>query len=61
MEPNTWTNHGILPVPNDTDAYNVIDPNLLIANNGTAFYLTFDSYKDGIFQLQLEDPLTIEP
>jgi hypothetical protein len=66
MEPGTWTDHGVLPLPihnikgSDPD-YNLIDANLLTNANDTYFHLSFGSYFDGIYQIRLSSPLEIAP
>ena len=70
MEPGTWTDHGILPLPvHNTDPptnflgidYNLIDANLLVVDQGSEFYLSLGSYFDGLYQIRMKDPLTIMP
>ncbi|KAI9734351.1 MAG: hypothetical protein M1834_002457 [Cirrosporium novae-zelandiae] len=57
LDPGSWTDGGSLGIPQDT-AYNLIDPNLLSVNFGDSYQLTFGSYWDDIYQVQLSDPPT---
>ena len=40
MDPSTWTDHGQVIASSTGDAYNAIDPNLVIDEDGTPL-LTF--------------------
>lgn len=59
MDSGTWTDHGSVGFPTSTD-YNLIDPNLLIVNYGEAYYMSFGSFWDDIYQIEMADPLTIK-
>ena len=55
LELGSWKDHGsigILPDPK----YNRIDPNLFRYNEDSAYYLSFGSYWDNIFQVEMDDP-----
>ncbi|KAJ5721567.1 arabinan endo-1-5-alpha-L-arabinosidase C [Penicillium malachiteum] len=56
MEPGSWTDHGIIGLPANTD-YNRIDPNWI--NIGGTQYLQFGSYWQDIFQVKLESALEV--
>lgn len=58
MDSGTWVDHGALDIPSSAD-YNLIDPNLF-TQDGSSFLLTFGSYWDGIYQIPMSDPSTIE-
>ena len=59
MDSGTWTDHGSIGLPTSKD-YNLIDPNLLIVNYGEAYYMSFGSFWDDIYQIEMADPLTIK-
>ncbi|GAA6000300.1 arabinan endo-1,5-alpha-L-arabinosidase [Rhodotorula paludigena] len=54
--PGTWTDGGKVLETSEDDRYNAIDPNLIILPSGE-WYLTFGSYWQGLFTVQL-DPNT---
>ncbi|GJN87652.1 hypothetical protein Rhopal_000607-T1 [Rhodotorula paludigena] len=54
--PGTWTDGGKVLETTENDQYNAIDPNLIILPSGE-WYLTFGSYWQGLFTVQL-DPST---
>jgi arabinan endo-1,5-alpha-L-arabinosidase len=63
METNSWTIQGNLSIPASPD-YNLIDPNLLVVSlNSTSsdptYLLSFGSYWQDIFQIELENPLKV--
>lgn len=59
LTPGSWTDHGSIGIPKSS-AYNKIDPNLIISDNGDPL-LTFGSYWHDLYQVQLSrPPLTIQ-
>lgn len=57
MDIGTWTDLGATGVSSDkTKRFNAIDPNL-ISVNGT-YHMTFGSFWDGIYQVQMNSPPT---
>ena len=59
MESGTWTDYGSLEIPQSSN-YNLIDPNLLIVNYGTSFQLSFGSFWNDIYQIEMENPLVLK-
>ena len=59
LEPDSWTDHGILILPS-SPRYNLIDPNLIHESPDSPYYLSFGSAWDGIFQTELTSPPTTE-
>ncbi|KAH9940032.1 glycoside hydrolase family 43 protein [Epithele typhae] len=57
MELGTWTDHGAVITSQTGDVYNAIDPNLLVASDGT-FHLSFGSYWQCVFQVPLSNVST---
>lgn len=60
MDVGTWTDHGSLGIM-QSSAYNLIDPNLLTVDFGASYILSFGSFWNDIYQIQLSDPLTVAP
>jgi arabinan endo-1,5-alpha-L-arabinosidase len=58
-DPGSWTDHGLVIDSAPGDAYNAIDPNLLVDTGGN-WWLSFGSWSDGIFMVSL-DPTTGKP
>ncbi|OCH91227.1 glycoside hydrolase family 43 protein [Obba rivulosa] len=56
MDPGTWTDHGQVFGSTTGDLYNAIDPNLSIDESGRPV-LTFGSFWDDLFQVNLADDL----
>ena len=59
MDSGTWTDLGSIGIPQSKD-YNLIDPNLLIVNYGAGYQLSFGSFWNDVYQIELEDPKTIK-
>ena len=57
MDSGSWTDHGSLGIPQSSD-YNLIDPNLLIAPDGS-YHLSFGSFWNDIYQIPMLDPSEI--
>ncbi|BGP46976.1 hypothetical protein JCM10450v2_002828 [Rhodotorula kratochvilovae] len=55
-KPGTWTDNGLVLSTKTGDAYNAIDPNLIIASSGQ-WYLTLGSFWTGMYAVEL-DPST---
>ena len=59
MEPGSWKEHGHLDIP-WSSMYNVLDGSLLTVGDDRegvrGHLLTFGSYQEGVFQIQLADP-----
>ena len=53
-EVGTWTDHGSIGIPN-ASYYNKIDPNLF-HNETSPFYLSFGSFWNDIYQVEMSDP-----
>jgi arabinan endo-1,5-alpha-L-arabinosidase len=62
LSAGSWTVYGLLDLPTNAN-YNLIDPNLLMvpASGDTpqTYYLSFGSYWDDIFQVNMSDPFTV--
>lgn len=56
MEPGTWTDHGSIGIPPNSD-YNRIDPNWIMINGKN--YMNFGSFWNDIYQVEMESPLRI--
>ena len=52
LDAGSWTDHGAIFQSKQGDPYNAIDPNLLITDDNK-HWLTFGSYFNGIYQVQL--------
>ena len=58
MEVGSWTDHGSIGISSDSSkAYNAIDPNLLIAQDGT-YQMNFGSFWHDIYQAPMKSSLT---
>lgn len=55
MEVGSWTDHGSTGISSSSSTlYNAIDPNLISVSG--AYYLTFGSFWDDIYQVQMASP-----
>lgn len=58
MEAGTWTDHGSTGVYSKNGyPYNAIDPNWIVIGNQA--YLNFGSFWNDIFQVKMNDPLSV--
>jgi arabinan endo-1,5-alpha-L-arabinosidase len=55
LEPGSWKDHGSIGLPENT-LWNRIDPNLFQKNPDAPFLMSWGSYWNGIYQLEMEDP-----
>jgi len=56
MDVGTWTDHGAVTTSSSGAAYNAIDPNLVFS--GSTPFLTFGSFWNDLYQIQLSTALT---
>lgn len=59
MEAGSWTDHGSTGiVSTSANDYNAIDPTLFLDPNTNKYYMSYGSYWDGIFVVQMTDDAT---
>jgi arabinan endo-1,5-alpha-L-arabinosidase len=59
MEYGTWTDHGATGIAStDSTPYNAIDPTLFLDPKTGSYYMTFGSYWDGIYLVEMNSAAT---